>query len=127
MCVHFFAVNRACEKPESLLTFRPRRSNVLGGSRHLAERRLRHVIKADFARKHLSISKLADDLEDFGPGGIEPFVDLLVHLNRLDELKLLGIHLALFGLTSVVGATAAGAAAALQAGCLPAIRVAAAL
>src|SRR6185437_8671679 len=70
----------------------------------------------NIALHHLAISKLVDDLEDLGPGGVEALVDLFVGLDRHHKFKLLGGHFTLLSGLAIVAAAAAGASPALKAG-----------
>jgi hypothetical protein len=70
---------------------------------------------------------LPNHFENFGPGRIQPLVNLLVHLDGHAELELLAGHFAFFGGFAIVGSTTAGASAALKAGGFAAVDSAAAL
>src|SRR4051812_30154891 len=93
---------------------------------HLGQLRLRRA-DADRAVQHFAVAELADDLQDLGPGGVHPLVDLLVGLDRHHEFELVPGHLALLGAAAVVAAAAPRAAAALQARVLAAVVAAATL
>lgn len=68
------------------------------------------------ARQYLAVAELADNFQDFRPGGVKAFVHFLVRFDGHDELKLLEVHFALFGLAAIIRKAATGAAAAFQAG-----------